>query len=174
MHASSQPTPDVCGFNTAQCVIGAGAAGLVAARELLREGHRPTVFEQGSRAGGVWVYTEATEEGAHGEAKQAGSVHSSMYRHLRTNLPREVMSYADFPFTRVWRDGRRFCGHEEVRGAGLPAMSCKQGSCMHVCHQSFYKGNEKSLMCLPCRWRPTWRRLQITMTCSGMCSMTQG
>ena len=45
-----------------QGVIGAGAAGLVAARELAREGHQPTVFEQGSRAGGVWVYTDAVEE----------------------------------------------------------------------------------------------------------------
>ena len=34
-----------------QCVIGAGAAGLVAARELLREGHRPTVYEQVTSAG---------------------------------------------------------------------------------------------------------------------------
>ena len=41
-------------------------------------------------------------------------VHSSMYRNLRTNLPREVMSYTDFPFTRAWLDARRFCSHEEV------------------------------------------------------------
>ena len=37
-----------------------------------------------------------------------------MYRNLRTNLPREVMSYTDFPFTRAWLDTRRFCSHEEV------------------------------------------------------------
>ena len=78
-------------------------------------------LEQGSRAGGVWVYTEETEEGGeHAEAQQQQQqqqqrgVHSSMYRNLRTNLPREVMSYADFPFTRVWHDPRRFCGHAEV------------------------------------------------------------
>ena len=41
-------------------------------------------------------------------------VHSSMYRNLRTNLPREVMSYTDFPFTRTWLDSRRFCSHQEV------------------------------------------------------------
>lgn len=45
-----------------QAVIGAGAAGLVAARELHREGHRPTVFEQGTKVGGVWVYTDEIEE----------------------------------------------------------------------------------------------------------------
>ena len=44
-----------------QAVIGAGAAGLVAARELMREGHKVTVFEKGSDSGGVWVYTDATE-----------------------------------------------------------------------------------------------------------------
>ncbi len=37
-----------------------------------------------------------------------------MYRNLRTNLPREVMSYTDFPFTRTWLDSRRFCSHQEV------------------------------------------------------------
>ena len=42
-------------------------------------------------------------------------MHSSMYRNLRTNLPREVMSYTDFPFTRTWQDSRRFCSHQEVR-----------------------------------------------------------
>lgn len=51
----------VCGL-VMQGVIGAGAAGLVAARELAREGHQPVVFEQGGRPGGVWVYTDAVEE----------------------------------------------------------------------------------------------------------------
>jgi heterodisulfide reductase subunit A-like polyferredoxin len=40
-----------------QAVLGAGAAGLVAARELLREGHRVVVFEQSARLGGVWAYS---------------------------------------------------------------------------------------------------------------------
>ena len=34
----------------------------MAARELAREGHQPIVFEQGSRPGGVWIYTDAVEE----------------------------------------------------------------------------------------------------------------
>jgi cation diffusion facilitator CzcD-associated flavoprotein CzcO len=45
-----------------QAVIGAGAGGLVAARELQREGHKVTVFEQGSKVGGVWVYTDDVED----------------------------------------------------------------------------------------------------------------
>lgn len=42
-------------------MIGAGAAGLVAARELVREGHTVTVFEKGSQSGGVWLYTDDVE-----------------------------------------------------------------------------------------------------------------
>lgn len=34
----------------------------MAARELRREGHRPTVFEQSTKVGGVWVYTDKVEE----------------------------------------------------------------------------------------------------------------
>ena len=44
-----------------QAVIGAGAAGLVAARELVQEGHHVTIFEKGSAPGGVWVYTDEVE-----------------------------------------------------------------------------------------------------------------
>ena len=57
-------TCNCSGYVFMQGVIGAGAAGLVAARELAREGHQPTVFEQGCRPGGVWVYTDAVEEAA--------------------------------------------------------------------------------------------------------------
>ena len=115
-----------------QCVIGAGAAGLVAARELLREGHTPTVLEQGARPGGVWVYTDNVEEGGSAPVAAGGPVHSSMYRNLRTNLPREVMSYSDFPFTRVWRDARRFCGHEEVSKREPAVLTACCGFVMHM------------------------------------------
>jgi dimethylaniline monooxygenase (N-oxide forming) len=36
-------------------VIGAGAAGLCAAKHLLGKGMAVVVFEQGSRIGGLWV-----------------------------------------------------------------------------------------------------------------------
>lgn len=98
-------------------MIGAGASGLAVLRELLREGHDATVFEQGPRPGGTWVYEETspTSDGARvlpaallpakpaagaqprlarTGVKHADAVHSSMYKHLRTNLPRELMGCA--------------------------------------------------------------------------------
>ena len=86
-------------------VIGAGAAGLAAARALRDEGHRCTVFEAGDAVGGTWRY-DATPGG-----------HSSMYAALRTNLPRELMAFTDLPFDAsapLAGDARRYCGHAEV------------------------------------------------------------
>ncbi|CAN6325152.1 unnamed protein product [Urochloa humidicola] len=87
-------------------VIGAGAAGLAAARELRREGHSPVVFERGAGVGGTWIYEPPREEDGH----------SSLYESLRTNLPREVMGFLDFPFAAGPGsvDARRFPRHEEV------------------------------------------------------------
>ncbi|EFJ25339.1 hypothetical protein SELMODRAFT_413950 [Selaginella moellendorffii] len=95
-------------------VIGAGASGLVAARELLREGHSVVIFEQARRIGGTWVYEE-NHSGSSNAARNY-SCHSSMYESLRTNLPREVMGFLDYPFVPrpSSRDARRFPGHEEV------------------------------------------------------------
>ncbi|KAG2443029.1 hypothetical protein HYH02_009444 [Chlamydomonas schloesseri] len=106
-------------------VIGAGAAGLVAARELRSEGHVVTVLEQSGGVGGVWRFDARTEADALGldeHRPHKARVHSSMYKHLRTNLPREIMSYSDFPFDsavlgpRYSGDRRRFCSHQEVLG----------------------------------------------------------
>jgi NADPH-dependent 2,4-dienoyl-CoA reductase/sulfur reductase-like enzyme len=100
-------------------VIGCGASGLVAARELLREGHQVSVFEQGNSVGGVWVYDPEIEADLLGINVDRKRVHSSMYASLRTNLPREIMSFTDFPFLPTekegsQRDARRFPGHPEV------------------------------------------------------------
>ncbi|KAI6707332.1 hypothetical protein NL676_010294 [Syzygium grande] len=98
-------------------VIGAGAAGLVAARELRREGHGVVVFERGPRAGGTWVYAPGAEADPLGIDPARAVVHSSLYRSLRTNLPREVMGFGDYPFL-ARADGsgdrRTYPGHEEV------------------------------------------------------------
>lgn len=95
-------------------VVGAGAAGLAAARELSREGHAPVVFERAAAVGGTWLYTPpATSSDPLG----AAATHSSMYASLRTNLPREIMGFLDFPFAAGAagsEDLRRFPEHEEV------------------------------------------------------------
>ena len=61
-------------------MIGAGAAGLVAARHLTSQPSifDVSVFEQASFIGGTWVYTENTGTNEHGLP-----IHSSMYRNLR-------------------------------------------------------------------------------------------
>ncbi|KAK3157099.1 hypothetical protein QOZ80_2AG0116150 [Eleusine coracana subsp. coracana] len=50
------PTPMPHAATRRVAVVGAGAAGLAAARELLRDGHAVRVFEKSSRAGGTWAY----------------------------------------------------------------------------------------------------------------------
>lgn len=170
-------------------VVGAGAAGLAAARELLREGHAPVVFEQGRATGGVWVYDDAVDADSLGSACPKDRVHSSMYQvnrcsvkwcwcwywcclyawpvcqatkngrgplnrrrdrrpprplclrlqGLRTNLPREVMSFTAFPFTPeaiaaaggASSDTRRFPSHGEVLSY-LRAYAQHYGLARHV------------------------------------------
>ncbi|KAE9613153.1 hypothetical protein Lal_00027404 [Lupinus albus] len=98
-------------------VIGAGAAGLVTARELRREGHGVVIFERGSQVGGSWVYTPDVESDPLGLDPNRSVVHSSLYDSLRTNLPRECMGFRDYPFRKregEGRDSRRFPSHREV------------------------------------------------------------
>ncbi|MQL89928.1 hypothetical protein Taro_022515 [Colocasia esculenta] len=97
------------------CVVGAGPSGLVAARELRKEGHSVVVLEQNHDVGGQWLYDHRVEgEDAMGRAPVLG-VHSSIYSSLRLTSPREIMGYSDFPFlVRRGRDARRFPGHREL------------------------------------------------------------
>ncbi|KAL5728226.1 hypothetical protein ACHQM5_001338 [Ranunculus cassubicifolius] len=98
-------------------VIGAGAAGIIAARELHQEGHQITVFERNSTAGGLWVYSPTTESDPLGIDPSRTIIHSSVYESLRANLPRELSGFSDFPFVAKPgknRDPRRFPRHEEV------------------------------------------------------------
>lgn len=75
-------------------VVGAGAAGLASARHAVAagRGHDCVVFERAGQVGGTWVYTDEV-----GLAGDGLPVHTSMYRNLRTNLPKEVMGFPDFP-----------------------------------------------------------------------------
>lgn len=88
-------------------VIGAGAAGLCAAKRITAPGSNMTcvVYEQTDAVGGTWCYTDDT-----GKDKYGMPIHSSMYKSLRTNLPVEVMSYLDYPI----KANRSFVGAKEI------------------------------------------------------------
>ncbi|KAK2979975.1 hypothetical protein RJ640_006783 [Escallonia rubra] len=96
-------------------VIGAGVAGLVTARELQREGHTVVVYEKGDQLGGTWVYTPRVESDPLGVDPNREIIHSSLYYSLRTNFPRHLMGFTDYPFAvREDGDSRNFPGHGEV------------------------------------------------------------
>ncbi|KAL5225433.1 hypothetical protein ABZP36_012072 [Zizania latifolia] len=115
-------------------VVGGGAAGLVAARELLREGHAVTVFERSRRVGGTWAYDARSDPDPLGlDPAAPGAVHGSLYASLRTNLPRELMGFSGFALEgRVFAgDPRTFPGHREVL-AFLDAFAEESGVAGHV------------------------------------------
>lgn len=74
-------------------VIGAGAAGLCAIKHALSFGCEVIAFEQSENIGGTWVYSDAV-----GKDKYGNDIHSSMFKGVRTNLPKELMLFPDLPF----------------------------------------------------------------------------
>ena len=74
-------------------VIGAGPAGLAAARALQQAGLTPTVLEQAASVGGSWRYPGGP-----------------MYRNLRTIIPMEIMAYRELP----WQGISSFPSHDQV------------------------------------------------------------
>lgn len=91
-------------------IIGGGVAGLVVARHVISrpETYSLTLFEQTDQVGGTWVYTDEIEFDKNGLP-----VHSSMYKNLRTNLPKEIMQIPDFPFEDP--EGPSFVHHSVIR-----------------------------------------------------------
>lgn len=89
-------------------VIGGGAAGLCALRHLAArpELFEATGYEQLQEAGGTWIYTDEVNT-----YKNGLPVQSSMYKNLRTNLPKEVMAFPGFPFP---SNLPSFMKHEDV------------------------------------------------------------
>nr|XP_050860583.1 flavin-containing monooxygenase 2-like isoform X3 [Vespula vulgaris] len=75
-------------------VIGAGAAGLAALRHFTSSTYKDEIvcYEKTEEIGGTWVYREET-----GLDRYNLPIHTSMYKSLRTNLPKEVMGFPDFP-----------------------------------------------------------------------------
>lgn len=62
-------------------IIGAGLAGLIAAKEALAQGLIPTIFEKQSKLGGAWNF-------------ETGSV----WKSLRTNVSCHTCTFSDFPW----------------------------------------------------------------------------
>jgi cation diffusion facilitator CzcD-associated flavoprotein CzcO len=73
------------------CVIGAGCAGLAAAKALYEARIPFDCFEKGSRVGGMWVYDNPNGM-------------SGCYRTLEMNTSGPRMSYSDFPAPGYYRD----------------------------------------------------------------------
>ena len=67
-------------------VVGAGPAGLAAAKLCLQAGHHVTIYEQESDLGGIWLYSPDS------------TAHSPLYENMLINNPRQLMEYEDCPF----------------------------------------------------------------------------
>ena len=98
-------------------IIGAGAAGLAAARVFSRNGYKPQVFEASPSLGGVWNYqqSQTTTTSSLSSLSQYDDENlGPMYKGLRTNLPRELMQFREFPWG---NDGLQpsFVTHETVQ-----------------------------------------------------------
>uniref|UniRef100_A0A1I8P925 Flavin-containing monooxygenase n=1 Tax=Stomoxys calcitrans TaxID=35570 RepID=A0A1I8P925_STOCA len=81
------------------CVIGAGTAGLAALKNSLEHQLNVVCYEQSKQIGGTWVYEDLSPN-----IEDECEIHSSMYQGLRTNLPKEVMGYLDFPYPESMAD----------------------------------------------------------------------
>ncbi|XP_052756556.1 senecionine N-oxygenase-like isoform X2 [Galleria mellonella] len=81
--------------NQRVCVIGAGVAGLSTGRYLKEEGIPFTILEATKYVGGTWRYDSRV-----GTDENGLPIHTSMYKHLRTNLPKPTMELRGFPIPR--------------------------------------------------------------------------
>jgi|AntAceMinimDraft_1070359.scaffolds.fasta_scaffold13632_3 cation diffusion facilitator CzcD-associated flavoprotein CzcO len=72
-------------------VVGAGAAGLAAARELAVEGHSVVVYEKGGDVGGVWMYDANVESDTLGTDPGRARVHGTLTSQTLCTLPPSSM-----------------------------------------------------------------------------------
>jgi cation diffusion facilitator CzcD-associated flavoprotein CzcO len=108
-------------------VIGGGAAGLAAARVLSRAGWNPVVLEKGNTIGGVWNYQPKknpmddmdSQKDQQQQKSNGKSNVSPMYRGLRTNLPKEIMAFREFP----WPDDLDLGSHDEDTLEDVPTVT---------------------------------------------------
>ncbi|BAJ33256.1 MULTISPECIES: NAD(P)-binding domain-containing protein [Kitasatospora] len=86
--------------STRVAVIGAGAAGLAAAKALLDQGLHVTVLERGTRVGGLW----AGDDDGGGGGDGADGAGSPAYDSLHLNTSKGRTQFADFPMPAAWPD----------------------------------------------------------------------
>ncbi|EDV25656.1 uncharacterized protein TRIADDRAFT_24469 [Trichoplax adhaerens] len=91
-------------------VIGAGAAGLAALRQLSKyDVFQPVAYEIERQVGGTWIYKDLADDFdptninlLAGQSTTSSPppphCHSSMYQGLYTNIPKEIMAFPDLPF----------------------------------------------------------------------------
>ncbi len=66
-------------------IVGAGAAGICAAKHMLEAGYEPALYEIGTHVGGMWVYNNDNNR-------------SSAYKTLHINTARDLTAFKDFAF----------------------------------------------------------------------------
>lgn len=86
-------------------VIGAGTAGICAAKVAHQHGLEVTVYEQSNKLGGNWNYTDRVGP------DEFGLTYGFMYQGLVTNVPKEIMGFSDMA---VPERDHSFLQHEEV------------------------------------------------------------
>ncbi|OQV20571.1 putative Senecionine N-oxygenase [Hypsibius exemplaris] len=81
-------------------ILGAGYAGLCALRHFFADDtkYESVAFEQSNHIGGIWHYPEGCAERAHEEP--TSPFYTRMYKNMRTNLPKDLMSLEGLPFPR--------------------------------------------------------------------------
>lgn len=84
-------------------IIGAGVAGIVTAKTLLRRGYDCTVFERAARLGGVWAI---------GYSNFGTQVQRELYEFPDWPLPREVADFTPGPIVRDYLE--RYAKHFDV------------------------------------------------------------
>ncbi|XP_055327424.1 atrial natriuretic peptide receptor 1-like [Paramacrobiotus metropolitanus] len=95
-------------------VIGCGFTGLCALKHFsLDPSFQVVGFEQADSIGGVWKYPAGCETNI--QQPETSPFYCRIYRDLLTNVPRDLMSLEDFPFT-YGEDGNSYCNSETVMG----------------------------------------------------------
>jgi hypothetical protein len=132
-------------------IIGAGPAGLVAARimsrtiqQLQRGEHRPvpqfqiTILEKTSDIGGVWKYQPDVIP-QNGSDHRPSQKRHPMYRHLRTNLPKEIMAYREYPWKIITPSFTTPTSHAESRTDTENCDGATNSNISYVPHHYVYE-----------------------------------